>query len=302
MTTKPGSIVELDSTPNLTGLFGRAALGALPGFGRSGHELPDTRYVQTGVRIDREQLAAYDQVCGFRLTDQLPSTFPHILAFPLQAKLMTDPAFPFPMIGLVHLANRISQTRPIGAEERLVLRIHAEGLRPHERGTQFDMVSQALADGEVVWTDVSTYLRRGGSSGPSERGAAAERGAGSADTLGGAPAARWRLGGDTGRRYAEVSGDHNPIHLYPLTARLFGFKRAIAHGMWSTARCLAFFEGRLPPAYTIDVRFKRPILLPATVSLYSESAGSGFRFALRGASRGAGKTEVPHVEGTISAG
>jgi acyl dehydratase len=286
-----GMTVELASTPNLMGLFGKAALGALPGFGRSGNELPGTVYVQPGVRIDRERLAAYDRVCGFRLSDELPSTFPHILSFPLQAKLMTDPDFPFPMIGLVHLANRISQARPVHAAETLVLRVHAEGLRPHERGTQFDMVSEALADGEVVWTDVSTYLRRGGSSGPSERGSSL------AERSDGEPSARWRLGGDTGRRYAEVSGDHNPIHLYPLTARLFGFRRAIAHGMWSKARCLAFFEGRLPSAYTVDVRFKRPILLPATVALYADATDGGFAFALRHAGR-----DIPHLEGTISAG
>ena len=284
-------MVELESSPSLLPIFGKAALGMVPGFGRTGDSLPDTTFVRNGVRADRERLAAYDRVCGFRVSDTLPATFPHILSFPLQAKLMTDPAFPFPMIGLVHVANRITQTRPLHAEESFVLRVHAEGLRPHERGTQFDMISEALADGEVVWTDVSTYLRRGGSSGPSERGS------GSPEALAGDPVARWRLGGDTGRRYAEVSGDHNPIHLYPLTARLFGFRRAIAHGMWSKARCLAFFDSRLPGAYTVDVRFKRPILLPATVALFAESTQDGFRFALRH-----GTKDTPHLDGSISGG
>jgi acyl dehydratase len=283
--------VELESTPSLLPIFGKAALGALPGFGRSGTELPSTTYVQNDVRIDLERLAAYDRVCGFRVSDLLPATLPHILSFPLQAKLMTDPAFPFPMIGLVHLANRITQTRALRADESFVLRVHAEGQRPHERGTQFDMVSEALADGEVVWTDVSTYLRRGGSSGPSERSSTPGQ-----EPLGGEPTAQWRLGGDTGRRYAEVSGDHNPIHLYPLTARLFGFRRAIAHGMWSKARCLAFFAERLPGAYTVDVRFKRPILLPAKVTLYAEQTDGGFRFALRHAGK-----DTPHLDGSISA-
>ena len=222
--------VELESTPNLLPIFGRAALGALPGFGRSGSELPGTTYVQGGVRVDRERLAAYDRVCGFRVSDVLPATFPHILSFPLQAKLMTDAAFPFPMIGLVHVANRITQKRLLRADESLVLRVHAEGLRPHERGTQFDMVSEALADGEVVWTDVSTYLRRGGSDGPSERGSGS-----AGEPLGGEPAARWRLGGDTGRRYAEVSGDHNPIHLDIDFARRAGMPDVFAQGMLGMA-------------------------------------------------------------------
>ena len=60
----------------------------------------------------------------------------------------------------------------------------------------------------------------------------------------------WRLPGDLGRRYAAVSGDRNPIHLYPLTAKALGFPRQIAHGMWSLARCVAALENRLPDAVT----------------------------------------------------
>ena len=76
----------------------------------------------------------------------------------------------------------------------------------------------------------------------------------------------WRLRGDLGRRYAAVSGDHNPIHLYPLTAKALGFKRQIAHGMWSLARCVAALENRLPDAVTVDAAFKKPIFLPGTVA------------------------------------
>ncbi|HEX4705963.1 MAG TPA: MaoC/PaaZ C-terminal domain-containing protein [Pseudonocardiaceae bacterium] len=248
--------VELDRDPNLAVLFGKAALGSLR---RSGGEpvLPATGFARTDVRVDREHLAAYDRVCGFRLSDELPIPYPHLLVFGMQVALMTGDEFPFPMIGLVHVANRITQTRPLRADEPLVLRAHATNLRPHERGTQFDMVSQVLADGAPVWRETSTYLRRTtASSADRTTVAPAEK-----------PAAVWRIPDDAGRRYADVSGDHNPIHLHPLTARAFGFRRAIAHGMWSMARCLAFFEGRLPAAYTVDVRFKLPILLPATVAL-----------------------------------
>jgi acyl dehydratase len=74
---------------------------------------------------------------------------------------------------------------------------------------------------------------------------------------------------DIGRRYAFVSGDFNLIHLHPLSARAFGFPKAIAHGMWSKAKCLALM-GDLPDAYTIDVSFKLPIFLPAEVELIAE--------------------------------
>lgn len=273
---------ELAAPPNLTALFGKAALDSIRP-GRRGGDLPTGGLARSGVVVDRANLAAYDRVCGFRLSDELPATYPHVLVFGLQVALMTSADFPFGMIGLVHVANRISQTRPLRADEPLVLRTRAEHLRPHERGTQFDLASEVLADGEPVWSETSTYLRRAKQSG--------QRSGERADEPPDRPDAVWRVPGDTGRRYADVAGDRNPIHLYPLTARLFGFRRAIAHGMWSMARCLAFFEGRLPTAYTVDVRFKLPILLPATVALTEDR---GFTLADRRSGR-------PHVTGRITA-
>jgi len=102
----------------------------------------------------------------------------------------------------------------------------------------------------------------------------------------------WRLGSDVGRRYAAVSGDHNPIHLYRLTARALGFPRQIAHGMWSLARCVAALENRLPDAVTVDAAFKKPILLPGTVAFGQDPVESGISFALTSPRNGA-----PHVVG-----
>lgn len=270
----------LDSTPNLTMLFGKAVL---TGFTRHGSALPSTVYSRDLV-VDPEQLAAYNKVCGFRLTDELPVTYPHILSFPLQVKLMTDGDFPFPLVGSVHLANRITQRRPLCADQPLSIKVHVANLRDHTKGKQFDMISQATVDGSVVWESVSTYLRRGGGSGgPAEREIVARQ-----------PRAVWRVPEDIGRRYAEVSGDRNPIHTHALTARLFGFPRAIAHGMWTKARCLAAFEGRLPDAYTVDVRFKLPVLLPAKVGFYAAQQ-DGWQFELFDARSG-----KPHLSGVIT--
>lgn len=274
---------ELTSPPRLGPLFRRAVL---TGFSRKGGDLPDTTYELLDVAIDPEHLAMYNRVCGFRLTDELPATYPHILSFPLQVKLMTDPGFPFPLVGSVHLANRISQTRPLRIDEHPTLRVHVTNLHDHPKGRQFDMISEATVAGEVVWSDVSTYLRRGSGSGES----------GSEDrTPPPAPTATWHVPSDIGRRYADVSGDRNPIHLHPLTARLFGFPRAIAHGMWTKARCLAAFEGRLPAAYTVDVRFKLPVLLPAKAAFSAHPADGGWTFHLSDARSG-----KPHLTGTIT--
>jgi acyl dehydratase len=113
----------------------------------------------------------------------------------------------------------------------------------------------------------------------------------------------WRLAGDLGRRYAAVSGDHNPIHLYGLTAKAFGFPRQIAHGMWSKARCVAMLEPRLPDAVRVDVAFKKPILLPSTVAFGSREvpkttriANQDWEFSLTSARNG-----EPHLLGKTSA-
>jgi hypothetical protein len=277
------AIRELDNTPSLATLYPKALLGGVlrkP----SGSALPDTELVRTGVVVDPAHLAAYNTVCGFRLSDELPATYPHMLAFPLQMALMTEPGFPFPLLGMVHVTNRITQHRALRLGEPLTIRVRAENLRAHEKGRQFDVVSEAWAGDDLVWVDVSTYLRRGGSSGASSR----------RDQLAPpTPDAIWRVPGDIGRRYAEVSGDRNPIHLHPLTARLFGFPRAIAHGMWTKAHALAAFEGRLPSAFTVDVRFKQPVLLPAKAAFTSWATPEGWAFELWSGSK-------PHLEGSIS--
>jgi hypothetical protein len=274
---------ELQYTPNLVALYGKAVL---TGFTRHGGELPDTVYELPHVPVDAEKLAAYNRVCGFRLTGELPVTYPHVLSFPLQIKLMTDRGFPFPLVGSVHLANRITQNRSLRVDDTFGLRVRVANERPHAKGRQFDMISEAVVAGDVVWSDVSTYLRRGGGSG--------EESGKSDPAPAPEPSALWQVPGDIGRRYAEVSGDRNPIHLHPLTARLLGFRRAIAHGMWTKARCLAAFEGRLPDAYTVDVRFKVPVLLPARVGFVTHPTEDGWSFDLFDA-----RTGKPHLAGIV---
>jgi acyl dehydratase len=295
---------ELSSSPSMLAMFARAGAAMVPGAsqlpfvagGRS-REIPALTLTLSGVDVDRERLSAYDRVCGFSLRDTLPPTYPHMLAFPLHLALMTDGSFPFGAIGLVHVANSITQHRPVRAGEQLSIRVWATKLEPHPRGRQFSIRTEVSTGDEVVWEEVSTNLKRGGGDGAEGERAGAARGRDADDEL---PAtATWRLPGDLGRRYGAVSGDLNPIHIHPLTARLFGFPTAIAHGMWTKARCLAALESRLPDAFTAAVSFKRPILLPATVSFASAGAvadDGGIRFTVRDARKG-----TPHLDGRVLA-
>ena len=106
----------------------------------------------------------------------------------------------------------------------------------------------------------------------------------------------WRLPGDLGRRYGGVSGDRNPIHVHALSARLFGFPRAIAHGMWTKARCLAALAATLPDAYTVQVDFRKPIFLPGSVAFARSREPESTAFAVRAAN----DEELIHLEGTVA--
>jgi acyl dehydratase len=294
----------LTSVPRILPLYVRAAAPMLPGASLlpfvpgGGDEVPELELELTAVRADPAAVAAYAGVCGFALRDHLPPTYPQVLAFPLQMAVMADGSFPFGAVGLVHLENRIVQRRPIGIGEELAIRVRSTELRPHPKGHTFTLETEALAGDEAAWESVSTILRRGKPS----SGADSPTGVQSSEKDDfealptDAPAsAEWRLGGDLGRRYAAVSGDRNPIHLHSLTAKPLGFPAAIAHGMWTKARCLAALESRLPDAFSVDVRFRKPILLPTQVEFaVSIEDGGEILFAVRDAKR-----QLPHLDGHV---
>lgn len=92
--------------------------------------------------------------------------------------------------------------------------------------------------------------------------------------------ARWSLSGGDGRRYARVSGDYNPIHLWPWTARPFGFRRPILHGYCILARAAHTlvehrFAGDPAALRRIRADFRAPLPLPAEVRfVISEQDGA----------------------------
>jgi hypothetical protein len=296
--------IELGSVPSTGLLIPRAGWTAaldvlrglpgashVPGVGAGRSDLPAAELVLRNLTAEPATLARYAAVCGFTLSGRLPVTYPHVLGFPLAMQLMTSGDFPFPAIGLVHVENVFAWTRPVAADQPLDLRVRASGLRTHPRGRQFDVVTMAFAGDDEVASSVSTYLHREAGSVPGEDrpdGPAPERRRTEAEW-----SAQWQLPGDLGRRYAAVSGDRNPIHLHPLTARLFGFPRAIAHGMWTAARALAALQAHWPEAGRAEVRFRQPILLPSTVHFGAHAEDDGWRFTVTGDS---GR---PHLDGSL---
>jgi hypothetical protein len=298
----------LHSSPSILPLYARAAAPMIPGASLlpfipgGGGEIPDLDLKLEGVVADPAAVSAYAKVCGFGLRDSLPVTYPHVLAFPLHMAVMADGGFPFGAVGLVHIENRIEQRRRIGIGQKLTIRVRPTKLAAHPKGQTFSLLTEVAVDGKVAWESVSTMLRRGKGDPnavvPGMRGEVpTARGGGGVEAFpaDGPASAEWRLGGDLGRRYAAVSGDRNPIHMHALTAKPLGFAGAIAHGMWTKARCLAALDSRLPDAFAVDVRFRKPILLPARVEFASSAEGDEIAFAVRDAKR-----RTPHLDGRVT--
>ncbi len=261
----------------------------LPGVRKTGGAFTGLERTRTGVTVERDHVERYAAVCGFPAKDAAPLPYPHLLAFELQMGIMTDPGFPAPAIGTVHLENSITQHRPVAIGETVDVTASVGPSRPHPKGTVYDFVTVVTAGGETVWEETSSYLRR------AKGDESASAGRSFPDAAPGPLV--WRLPADLGRTYAAVSGDRNPIHLYAITAKALGFPRQIAHGMWTMARCVAALENRIPDAATVDVAFKRPVLLPGSVQLGSTPLPDGFAFDLTSPKDGS-----PHLVGRTTNG
>lgn len=258
---------------------------------RDGDTIPHIEASVRGATADPAKLRDYRLICGFADSDKLPISFPQVLAFPLQMAALTHEKFPLRLLGLVHLRNRITQQRPLDAREPLDLTTFVEGHREVHNGIEFDIVTEAHdAEGKLVWQSAATTLSRGKSSakrGPKPQAAA--------QPIEFGRYASWDVPANIGRRYGLNAGDVNPIHLTAVSARLFGFKRAIAHGMWTMARCTAELGDELPKGpVTLSVAFKQPVFLPSSVLMKYAPGAKGIDFALLSADG-----EKTHLTGQV---
>lgn len=278
----------LTATPSPLGLYVKAAASAR----RKPKGKPPIPALSAGIdgaQVDGRHLSAYRAICGFSEGDSLPIIYPQIMAQPLVMHLMTQPAFPLPLLGLVHLRNHIEQRRALRADEKFDIRVSSGESRDVKAGLEFDFINECLVGGEPVWRAQMTVLYRvpgpkgGRSSPPPVTPELAEY-------------QTFEAPADIGRRYAKVSGDYNPIHLYAATAKLFGFPRAIAHGLWSMARCCSLLQSELAAEpRSLSVQFKQPLLLPGKVALKYQRRGDALDYALLSRS-----SDKVHLSGTLS--
>ena len=238
--------------------------------------------------IDGSRLKSYCELCGFGERGQVPLPYFFVLGFLPQVTLVTHPAFPLKAMGMVHVANTFEGLEAVHPDETLDVTVRATGLETVEKGRQVTVETLFLRRRQTVARSVSVNFARGAGHGeappPKER-----QGPPTTEPV------SWHLDSAVGRRYAAVSGDYNPIHLYPLSARVLGFRRQIAHGMYLVARAVAAVESGRKPMTGLQVRFKTPTYLPSQPRFYVDPVGTSFELWDE-------RAERPHLMGQASSG
>lgn len=286
--------------PKMHTTYANVIKSLLPSGDAKAKQLPSSVYTVDQLVIDQANLSDYRKICGFMNDGRVPATYFAVLSQTLQMNMMAKPDFPFAMLGLVHLENSVTQHRVIFDTETVRMSVQLDNLRAHDKGQQFDFVTTVFVGEELVWQGVSTYLSRQKKSKQSPQAAKPKETITPVklDASEGGLSLPIEAQEDIGRRYAFVSGDFNPIHLHPLSARAFGFPKAIAHGMWTKARALAVIARsfELPAAFQVQVSFRQPVFLPSTIELVTDAPDAlGIEFGLY--SKDGKKT---HALGTIA--
>ncbi|AZQ77589.1 acyl dehydratase [Flaviflexus ciconiae] len=290
-------VIEHDKLPTFGQTFSAAALQAVRM--KAGKEsegtLPDTQ-ARAKVTADRAVYADFAHLVGDSVATHLHPGYIHALGFPLTMSLLVRKDFPLPLLGMLHMTNRVTQTRGIEAGEEMEMIASIGNARPHYAGTLLDSVVTVLVDGEEVLVDTAGYLVRG-----SELGGPRPERPEREEFTPGIPTAQWKLGADAGQRYAKVSGDANPIHLNSLTSRPFGFKKPIIHGMYSASRAYSATGVGSNGPRDWFVEFEAPIALPGKVQFATSREGN--RVSYEGWREGRGdKPARRHFNGYVERG
>lgn len=242
--------------------YARVLLGKKPYIAPPDTAIQPVELEARKVQLSAAHLQRYRDVCGVPAGEGLPPAYLHAVAMPMHMQLFVAPGFPVKVLGLIHLRNTIRVYKSIGVDVPLRLSVHFDTLRLTDIGQEYDFTTRYERNGELVWEEVSTMFARGNTA-PKEgsRRPSIER---SGHPKEGTDTHTLDIAENTGWRFARVSGDFNPIHLTARTAEMFGFKQAVAHGMWSLGRCLGAAAAHLPSQQMqIDTQFKLPVYLPS---------------------------------------
>jgi acyl dehydratase len=265
--------------PSMVPAYARVLLGKKPYIAPAHTPIRPIELIVRKVAISAKHLQQYRDICGVRDANGIPPAYLHVLAMPLHMQLFIAQDFPVKVLGLIHLRNTIRILDDIDVRAPLQLRVFFDTARFTEIGQEYDFTTTYEQNGVPVWEEVSTMFARGNA--PPKEGAKRGGIERSAHPETGTATENLEIAENTGWRYAKVSGDFNPIHLTARTAKMFGFKQAVAHGMWSMGRCLGSAQPHLPSGrIQVDTQFKLPVYLPSQALARTWPMGSGVDIAM----------------------
>lgn len=261
--------IRLHKAPSLLSLYTRALLkrgnpSATP------KTLP-TLVLSTGVNSSK--LSKYNSTCQITPKENiLPPFYPQVLAFKLHLELLLNKQLPFAVMGLVHRSNKVEYFTPIFASDTLDIKVSLNEYSKINKGINCTLLTEVYVKGQLKWQAQSTYFYR-----QSKPTRFSNKATYKARTIPNSTHhATWSLAANLGRQYARVTGDLNPIHLFSLSAKLFGFKQTILHGMCMAAKATAQSQSddyEFP--FNINIVFNKPVYLPSTVGYIQNQDGFG---------------------------
>jgi acyl dehydratase len=273
------SKINFSRLPMMAPALARVLMSSKPYSAPQGTAITPVELSVRNIKLSASHLQRYREVCGVPSASRIPPAYLHVVAMPLHMQLFLAAQFPVKVLGLIHLRNtiRVYRDAPLGAP--LALTVHFDTMRLTDIGQEYDFTTRFAADGEVLWEEVSTMFARGNA--PPKEGAKRPSIERSNHPQTGTKTDSLEIAENTGWRYARVSGDFNPIHLTARTAKMFGFKQAVAHGMWSMGRCLGSAATELPNGrIQVDTQFKLPVYLPSQALARTWHANSGVDVAM----------------------
>ncbi|MCP3954367.1 MAG: hypothetical protein GY697_19450, partial [Desulfobacterales bacterium] len=241
------------------------------------------------IKLDPKKIDRFKEICGYpKNTDTVPMLYLQSLFIGQFGKYIISEYFPLFPLGLIHTKQKIFKARSIKLNEILNTKLTLDKIIKNEKGLEFTFLLEITSKDELVWEGITTTLAKSKNYKKKNKQAETLENMTSISIID-AP-------NYIGREYAKVSGDYNPHHLSVLSAKLFGFKRAIAHGMWSLARSVSEIEKHFPDneLVSIDISFKRPVFLPGTIALAAKKSNNTIAFELRD-----NVTNIPHLAGEV---
>jgi acyl dehydratase len=238
-----------------------------------------------GITCDPSRVKRYLRISGGKQSEPsaseiVPPLYSSVWETALALELFASEELPFPARGVIHVESEVVCVRPLRLGDRIRCRVEVDGAEKWKGGLRISLKSRHWnGSGQLCQENALTFLVLGAS--PPEPDPAADESKAPEEPAGPGWVTldEWDLPSNLGRKYARVSGDFNPIHLWRWSSRLLGFDRPILHGYCTASMVAAslsrsFWKGNADALRRLRIRFGTPLSLPSRARLIVEIAGA----------------------------